>query len=272
MAENELAEVVGDVPAIPVDEPAATEQPADGAPAVETDVTPDPTALEADIAALKARRDKAQKEAGYWQRKELESRRAAMEPATPATPETPAPATVAEPNQNDFDDYNDYVAAVADHKVKVARAEWEREAADKTTNENNAKRQADLQTKLELGYAKYDDFAEVAFDHTAIHITPMVVDILADCDNPADVAYHLAKNRVEGVSISRMTPTRAARAIAKIDQSYADDRPPPSKKTTNAPPPIKPVGASNTVDGKDPEKMTQAEFNAHRVKQGAKPF
>jgi hypothetical protein len=270
MAENELNEVIGDVPAIPADEP-TVDEPADGAPAVETDVTPDPTSLEADITALQARRDKAQKEAGYWQRKELESRRAAMQPA-PAMAETPAPATAAEPNQDDFDDYNDYVGAVADHRVKVARQEWERESADKTTQENNNKRQADLQTKLESGYAKYDDFAEVAFDHTAIHITPMIVDILADCDNPADVAYHLAKNRVEGVSISRMTPTQAARAVAKIDLSYADGRPPPPKKTTNAPPPINPVGASNTVDGKDPDKMTQAEFNAHRVKQGAKPF
>jgi hypothetical protein len=221
--------------------------------------------------ALNARRDKAQKEAGYWQRKELESRRAAMEPAAaPVKPETPA--TTAEPNQDDFDDYNDYVGAVADHRVKVARQGWERESADKTTQENNNRRQADLQTKLESGYAKYDDFAEVAFDHTAIHITPMVVDILADCDNPADVAYHIAKNRVEGVSISRMTPTQAARAIAKIDLSYADGRPPPIKKTTNAPPPITPVGASNTAGEKPLDDMTQAEFNAKREKQGAKRF
>lgn len=270
--ENELNEVVGDIPAIPADELVTSEpaggaaaEPADGAPAIETDVTPNPAKLQAEILRLQKR--KAQSEAAYWQRKEESERRTTQPAAAEAQP------AAAEPNQDDFDDYNDYVGAVADHRVKAARQTWEREATDKTANENNAKRQADLQAKLEAGHAKYDDFAEVAFDHTAIHITPMIVDILADCDNAADVAYHLAKNRVEGVQISRMTPTQAARAIAKIDISYAaGGLPPPPKKTTNAPPPINPVGASNTAGEKPLDDMTQAEFNAQREKQGAKRF
>ena len=115
--------------------------------------------------------------------------------------------------------------------------------------------------------------ADVTFDPTATHITPLIVDILADCEHPADVAYHLAKNRVDGVKISRMTPTMAAREIAKLDLRFGDGEsaPNPPKKTTSAPPPIKPVGSSNTV-AKDPEKMTQAEFEAHRKAQGAKPY
>ena len=277
MVENELnalPEVVGDVPPEITPEPVATPAPTEPPAAPDTppvDVEPEAAALQADIDKLKERKDKAKKEAGYWQRKEAESRRAAFQPSPPAPPasaETPMKA----PKQDDFEDYNDYVNAVADHKVAVAQEQWRADDKTRSENEGNAKRQADLKIRLDEGYTKYDDFAEVAFDEAAIHITPVIVDILADCDNPADVAYYLAKNQVEGVAISRMTPTMAARKIAEIDAQYTKPAAPgPGKTITDAPPPITPVGSTHTV-GKDPDKMTQPEFEDWRNKQGAKRF
>jgi hypothetical protein len=100
----------------------------------------------------------------------------------------------------------------------------------------------------------------------------MIQEILAETDNPADVAYYLGKNQAKTIAIGRMTPIAASRAIAQIE---AEITVAPVAKTnnttTNAPPPIKPVGSSNMV-GKDPEKMTPPEFNAWRESQGAKRF
>ena len=252
----------------------AIETAPDGTPSAEIDQTPDAAAMEADIEKLKDRKIKAEREAGYWQRKERENRMAAHDTVAPARP---APAEIlpaAEPKQADFDDYNDFVNATVDFRVAKARGEWDAEAANKVNQAGAAERDAALHTKLEEGYAKYDDFAEVAFDHTAVHITPMIKDILCDCENPADVAYHLAKNRVEGVAISRMTPTMAAREIAKIDIEFGEGKGPnPTvKKTTSAPAPIKPIGSGPSGGNKDPAKMTQAEYNEWRKSQGAKPY
>lgn len=131
-----------------------------------------------------------------------------------------------------------------------------------------------LHSKLQDGYKKYNDFEEVVFDRTATHITPLVVDILSECENPADVAYYLTKNRVEGVAISRMTPLQATRAIARIEAKLSVEQPHPSPKprTSNAPPPITPIGSGPSGISKDPEKMTPKEFAAWRESQGARKF
>ena len=106
-----------------------------------------------------------------------------------------------------------------------------------------------------------------------VPITSMVMEALAETENPADIAYYLGNNRTECIAISKMTPMAASRAIAKLETKLAGSAPAPkpTKKTTSAPPPIKPVGSSNTV-GKDPEKMTQAEYEAWRESQGARRF
>jgi hypothetical protein len=232
---------------------------------------------------LKEQRAKAERETGYWRRKEAEARDAYhREVDTPGQPEaTPPPAATpaVEPVEDDFTDYTEFVKAhsawAANVAVANAKANWDRAATEEADAEAAEKRAAETKKRLDRGFAKYNDFADVVFDPTATHITPMIVDMLADCDNPDDVAYHLAKDRVDGVRISRLTPTMAAREIAKIDLKFGDGSNPATprtKQTTNAPPPITPVGSSQTAGGKDPEKMTQSEFEAHRLKQGAKPF
>jgi hypothetical protein len=244
----------------------------DGVHLDEVDEKPDPAVLKTEIEALEERKVKAKREAGYWQRKEAEARDEYRRPDPPAPI---AEATAAEPQEDNFDNYTDFIRAqsawTADQRVAAAKKEWDTKAADKESAKGKAERDAALKTKMDEGFSRYDDFEEVTFDRTATHITPMVVDILADCDNPADVAYHLAKNRVDGVRISRMTPTMAAREMMKIDQGFGDKKPSP-KTTTSAPAPIKPVGSGESHTGKDPNNMSQAEFTEYRNKQGAKPF
>ncbi len=249
------------------------------------DETPDPEGERAEIEALKAEKVRLAEENATAKEnlKSLQKQRNregfAARTGQPVSEETPAaPAAAPEigvlPKQEDFEDYEKFNEALIDFKVKQARTGWDAEAAQKAAQGDANARQETLYAKLDEGTGRFDDFTEVVFDQTAVQITPMIVDLLADCEDPAGVAYYLAKNRVEGVKISRMIPTQAARAMLQIEQSLAanpnpDPLKPETKKHSTAPDPIKPVGSTNKVT-KDQENMTQAEYNASREAEGAR--
>jgi hypothetical protein len=259
-------------------------------PAGVVDTTPDPASLKAEITALETKRQKAAEEAKeaeeksiYWRKQKTESR-ADYFRGSDRVPERTAPPPVAtqvsigvEPKPADFADYDKYVEALADHRASRKIAEWESANEQKRADEAQQSEMADLHSKLDAGYGKFADFGEVAFDRTASHITPMVVEILKTCDTPADTLYYLAKNRVEGVAISRMTPIKAAREIAKIEAKLANGQvpspaPPIQRKTTNAPPPINPLSGGTGGIEKDPSKMTQKEFEQWSLSKGGRRF
>lgn len=284
--ENALTEEAPEVeaPETPPAEDAEQPEPVDeGAEetegAADVDETPDPAAMQAEIERLKKIQEKAKEDATYWRRQKAEARadyfKGREEPEKPE-PQGPPPGVGAAPKVEDFEDYNEYVDALTDYKTEVKLAQWQQQQEQRERQRTQQERMQGLQTKLREGFEKYDDFEAVALDPTATHITPMVADILADCDHPADVAYYLAKNRVEGVAISRMSPIRAAREIAKIEYQLNSQQPagakPPGKKISKAPPPIKPVGSGPSAPEKDPEKMTLKEFAEWRESQGAKRY
>jgi hypothetical protein len=273
--------VAEEAPPAPPETPQMTEQPMSKAgeklPEGMVDEPPDPSALQAEVERLREVKKKAEEDASYWRRQKAEARADYFrdrDRGVQAPPPADIPITAPEPKAADFTDYDQFVVALTDWRVKQARAQWESESQRKAQQEATLHRQENLKTKLQEGFQLYPDFEEVAFDRSASHITPMVVDILADCDHPADLAYYLAKNRVEGMAISRMTPLQAARAIAKLEDRIVATRasnPAPTKPTTKAPPPIKPLGSSATVS-KDPDKMTQREYEEWRRSQGARPY
>jgi len=269
----ELEELQGEVPAIPDAEPEAPPEQAPDETEAERkpDDAPDPAALKAEIEELKKAKEAAKEAAQKWRREKAEARADYFknrEPA-PATPPA-APAEIARPNPDSYDDYNDYVEALTDYKVEVKQQEWNRAEAQKAESTTHQKKMQTLQEKINAGYEKYPDFEDVALAET-VPITPMVMEVLAETDNPDDVAYYLGKNRTECIRISKLTPIAAARAIANIETQLAGNADPaqPPKKTTSAPPPITPVGSSHRVQ-KDPAKMTQKEYEAWRESQGAR--
>lgn len=275
MSENELAqEAIGEQPPIPSGDeqpPAPADEPPGETP---VDEPPDPAAVKAEIEALEARRKKAEEDAKYWRQEKAKARadyfRDRQKPDQP--PAASEPETLKPPDPNDFDDYNDFVKAQTDFTVEAKKRQWDKEQADQADNKAYQDKMITLQEKIDQGYEKYDDFEEIALDNT-VPITPTVMDILAESEMPADVAYYLGKNRTTAISISKMTPVAAARAIAKIETEIAASPPdPPPKKTTSAPPPIKPVGSGSAAITKDPSKMTQAEYEAWRNEQGARRF
>jgi len=173
--------------------------------------------------------------------------------------ETPTPRPVeqaAKPRLSDFEDHESYYEALTDYKIverdtKMAndRADANRKAAAKTIGASVA----DLHS---AGRSEFDDWdAVVNVDGLAISET--MRDSLLQTDNGQAVFYHLGKNPELSLSIARMQPLRQAMEIAKIETKLTVKA---KKTTTNAPDPIKPVGAksagtkmsTNDLASKDP--------------------
>lgn len=278
------AEAPGEAPPQAQNEETQAQQPAEQetAPDGLVDEPPDPEKLKSEIEGLKRAKEEALAEAIKYRKMKAEAKAELYRQPRQEQAENrdPIPTEAGpEPTEADFDDYSKYIKALTDHRVKVAEINWEKRQSVRAQQQQQQERSESLKARLQEGFEKYPDFEEVAFDPTAVHITPMVVDLLSDCEHPADLAYYLAKNRVEGVAISRMTPTQAARALAKIEAKLESPAPAPQpqqqqqvKRLSGAPAPIKPIGGSATGITKDPNKMTNAEFAAWRASQGARRF
>jgi len=239
------------------------------------DEPPDPAALTAEMEELERKRQKLEEDAKYWRTEKARARADFFRDQKGATPPPPPPATPTElgpePQQGDFEDYDDYNKALTDYRVKRERASWEADAAKKDETAEYQKKEDALRVGLQKGFEKYEDFQEVGLDIT-VPITETVKMVLAEKpETAADVVYYLGKNRSEAIQLSRMNPVQAAMKIAEITMNIVNNPAPPPNKTTNAPPPVTPVGSSNVIE-KDEEKITQKEFEAHRLAQGARRF
>jgi len=275
MAENELAGVDVDPESIEA-ESAETAEPEPEQAAVEaeeeiieeepapeppTDEPPEP----GEDKELLTKIEKLERRQLYLQR-QLEKRPAAApEPEEP--PEIPAEA----PKESDFETYEQYQEALVDFKVDSRIADYEVKQAQKGQQQGMQTFVQDLVTD---GMAKFEDFEEVAMSITT-PVTQQMVEIFKDCENPVDVAYHMGKNPQAAASISRMSRDAAVREITKIDLEIGTSGPatapatPSTKPVTKAPPPIKPTRSDNVIS-KDPEKMTQAEYEKWREDGGGR--
>jgi hypothetical protein len=98
----------------------------------------------------------------------------------------------------------------------------------------------------EAAREKYDDFEQVAYNQN-LPITTVMAQTIQASDVGPDVAYYLGSNPREAERISRLSPYLQAKEIGKIEAKLVDN--PPVKKSTNAPPPIKPVTAKGSSGG-----------------------
>ena len=160
-----------------------------------------------------------------------------------------------------------------------AEALAERRAHELIHQREFAKRQAEVMDayhdKEEEARTKYDDFEQVAYN-PQLRITDVMAETIRASDSGPDVAYHLGQNPKEAERISALPPFLQAKEIGRIEAKLAAE--PPSKKTSSAPAPIKPVTARNTntgvIDTTDPrstQTMSTSEWiEAERKRQIAK--
>lgn len=242
--------------------------------APEVDEAPDPDKLQDELATLQKRRDELKEANKYWKDQTRKARddyfksRQKPEVETRSAPSTPAQS---KPTASNFNSDEEYLEALTDWKVENKRQEWEAQEQQAAQNNQRVEKRARLEEEFAKGATRFEDFEDVVFDPT-VPITHEVADLLADSDDPAALAYYLAKHTTEAVAIARMSPTAAARRLAKIEGELVKDEAskPKPKKISNAPPPIKPLGGGAAAVQKNPEKMSQREFEEWRNSQGAK--
>ena len=197
----ETEEVITDPPAKEV---AETETPAEEEAAEIEEAQRTLDDVEADLEVEKKR-------TGYLQR-QLDKKLKATEPE-----EQPVVTEREKPARDDFADDEDWVEAVADWKADQKLDERERQRTVETRKQNFRK-------KLDPGFAKYKDFAEVALEKD---MPQAMQDALYETENPADIAYFLGKNPSEARRISYLNPIAVAREIGRLEVELAK---PPKKK------------------------------------------
>jgi hypothetical protein len=179
-----------------------------------------------------------------------------------------------EPKESDYTDIGAYWAAMgafnyartqAQMRVTevAAEAEQAKEASKRIAAAQSQGRQeafADAEQEARTRYADYDAVAR----NPNVMIAPALAEMILGSDQPADLAYHVAKNPDVSRALSTMPPQVAAFELGKI---AAQMQVPQPKIASNAPAPINPVKPSGTT-GKDPAKMTAAEYAAWRAAGG----
>jgi len=185
--------------------------------------------------------------------------------------------TTAKPAKTDFENEEDYIEALTDWKIdsklKASQNKEAVEAATKDEKETVLATYTALDDVMEKGKEKYSDFNDLAFAADLV-LSPEVVNLSLDTENPEDVLYYLASNPEESERISSLSDVKAAKEIGKIEVKLtgekavdAESKKPiaPTKKQSKAPAPISPVVTTGAVD-KDPSAMSAKEYRAWREK------
>ncbi len=112
---------------------------------------------------------------------------------------------------------------------------------------------------------KYEDFDDVVFKNKTLPISLAMRDTVIEMggNKGTEVLYFLAKNEAEAARISKLSPIQQIVETNKLADKFASS-------TTNAPAPIDiPKGGGDDFSGKDPEKMSPAEYRDYRRSQRA---
>lgn len=123
------------------------------------------------------------------------------------------------------------------------------------------------QTKVELAKAELPDYDEVVTKSTA-HVEPHVASAVLESDLGPKLFHYLAKNPSELEQLNDMTEKGALKYIAKLEVML-ETKKAPEVRTSKAPDPIKPVTSTRGVVAKQPQDMTNREYQAWRRSNGA---
>jgi hypothetical protein len=202
--------------------------------------------------------------------------------------EKPKVEAPVKPTPDKFDDYGAYVEALADwkadEKVKAAREE---DKAERARERENEQRQSTWAERAQVAKTRHADY-DAVMSESDVPIADFVMAALRESERGPELAYQLAKDPSIADKLNAMTPARAAielgRMEAKLPELAVSAEPDPEevpdvkakaaapaappRKTTSAPPPIKPIakGASTAVDL---NKLSGEDYVAARKAQGA---
>jgi hypothetical protein len=186
--------------------------------------------------------------------KMLEERVAAMEARQ--APQQQRQQDDGKPTIDKFDNFDDYVDAKADWKYE--QREKERLAKEELQRVEHEQRQvhAGWNKRIAAATAEMPDFEEV-LSSSDIPMTKVMEYAIKRSDIGPKLAYYLANNPDEAEQLAEMDTEKVIRTLGRIEERLSNTK--PVVQTTNAPPPLKPIG-SKAVVTKDPGKMSDAEY------------
>lgn len=225
-------------------------------------------------AAARRERDKAYKERLRTDREAAEARardaeaklqslyRAAQAQAEPTEATISDPFELAAAKALWMQNRNNLAQSAAEIKeqAEAARAEGERLA-----RAEQAAISAHWQAQAKEAESRYTDFRETISRPGLFPEGSAVAVLVAQSPVAADLAYALARDPATHDALLNMRPLDVAREIGRLEASLSTPRP---RTATTAPPPVSPVKGSAPA-GKDPARMTGAEFIAWRMNGGA---
>jgi len=178
------------------------------------------------------------------------------------------------PQQKDYPDFESYQAALtAYHMLKatdtreIARVEAEAVAFAKAVKALDTQKQQAFVETLSLvnddGMSRYPDYEAVVIRNPQVRISPAMVAVMAESDNPGDLAYHIAKNPALSQRLAAMHPVQMAREIGRIEAQLSA----PRTTVSSAPAQIAPV-TPKAKPTSDPAKLPADQYAAWRAKGG----
>lgn len=197
----------------------------------------------------RARRD-AERSAEYW--KGL---------ATHATAPDTAPEAAAKPTSDQFDDYDAYIEALTDWKVEQKTRDV---AVKATENAETMHRQANWDDRQIAAIAILPDYNDVV-GSSEVRILDHVQDAVMESERGPELVYQMAKNPALADQLNKMSPSRAALELGRLEASLET---PVAKSASKAPAPITPIVPGGTTKV-DLSKADMDTYIAERRKQGA---
>lgn len=237
-------------------------------------------------------REEARKEAAFL-REELDAMRQGTPPAppreevAPSSDGSPVPSADEEPKEKEYQEYGEFVAAKARwaarqevmEALKIAQTH-QREAQNQSAYEDRA---AAFAHKMQEGSASDPEFlakipSEILNLRPAMSLqqgeeptgATAIADVLMDSDQPHILMEYLSSHEDDFRRISALHPMLAMREIGKLEVGLvaAPNGSAPAPVSSQAQPPIKPVGSSSAkplVAHKSPEDINSvAEWRAAR--------
>jgi len=220
------------------------------------------------IDKLNARVAERERELDYW--RNLAAKNGAGETKTEKV-ETKS-EDPSKPKAGNYDTHAEYVEALTDWKIEQReKAKDEKEKVSKVQSEQETLFKSHAE-RVKAFAEKHDDFMDVIADADDVPVSPAIREIILSSENGPALMYELAKNREEYERICSLSPLAAAREMGKIESRLqaSDPKKVETKKITNAPKPIEPVGKGNAGAVRKSiydQELSQSEYEKLRREQ-----
>jgi hypothetical protein len=210
-------------------------------------------------------------ETEYWKQEALKSQKASPQETKPV--ETQKTISLdARPKSEDFGTHEEYVEALTEWKVEKKLKDKEIEARALDMKKENESKVTTFKEREAAFKAEHTDFNDVLDEIEDVLLPPILQREIVTSENGPQLMYELAKDREELERICKLPPEALLRALGRFEAAISKDSEssPETKKTTKAPKPIAPVGASSSGSTKksisDPN-LSQREYEQLRAKQ-----